>query len=896
MAWWFSLRQRLKAFFHRREMEQEMEEELEFHLQQAVYRNLARGMDPAEARRSAMRDFGGVERRKEQMRDEQGVRLLIDFTKNLRYSFRRLRASPGFTAVAAVVMGLGIGATTAIFSIVNTMLFQPIYCENPSEVVRIYTNNEEGQPRWNSYPDFLDLKKETDLFSAVAATSDIFPFSLVTEEGAQTVLCDIFSSDLFPALGIRPLLGRPFLPEEDLAGVAEPVVMVNHSTWIERHGGDPDIVGRSIRLNGYPVTVIGVGPPGFKGVYVGVVTEYWVSWGTAALISAPYAYLEDRGERECSVFARLKPGVSLGQARSALDVVAARLAGEYPETNADMGLTVMGFSEVRTDPLVDMVLYPISGFLMTVVVLVLLVACSNLAGFLLMRATSRLKEITIRIALGAGRRRLIAQLLTENVLLGLIGGVLGIAVAYGVAGAAASYKLPLPFSLSLNLNVDGTVLAFAMCLSIITGILIGLVPALHSSKPDIVAALKQNPPSATEGRQRYTLRNTFIVGQVAVSVVLLIGAALFIRSLGYRRNVDLGFETDRQAIAAVDVALGGYTDEESAREFLERYRGRVLAYPGIESVAIANRIPFGLFGLGSRINARRPEVGTGEEDEIREVGYAAVSPEFFSALGIPVVRGNTFSPAGGGAPPREVIISEELAQRYWTGADPIGQSLLLGSDGDERIVEVVGVVGNVRFASLRREHEPFLYLPFTGRYTMTAVLVARTSGDPAGLPELFRRELNALDSSVPVFDARTMSEHTDIAFFLDRTAALYLAALGVLAMVLASIGLYGTIAFSVTLRVREVGIRIALGAGRGQVVRMVMKQGLRLVTIGVVIGLIISSLVMQVLSRLLMGVSPIDPIAFASVVLLLGTVTIVASYIPARRAAGLEPMATLRYE
>ncbi len=799
--------------------------------------------------------------------------------------------------IAVVVIGLGIGATTAIFSIVNSMLFRPIYCENTSEVVRIYTKDPEtGRPRWNSYPDFQDLKKGTDLFTAVAAISDIFPFSLVSEGGAQTVLSNVFSSDFFPAMGIRPLLGRPFLPEDDVPGAAGPVVMVSHSTWKKRHGGDPDIVGKAIMLNGYSVTVVGVGPPGFKGVFIGILTEYWVSWGTAALINARHTDLEDRDGSECTIIARLKPGVSLDQTRSALNIVAARLAEEYPETNADMGLVVMNFSDVRMDPLVDRALYPLSGFLMTVVVLVLLVACSNLAGFLLMRAISRRKEITVRIALGAGRGRLITQLLTENILLGLMGGVFGLIIAFGIASAVASYKLPIPFSVSMDFSIDGTVLAFAMLLSIATGVLIGMVPALQSSRPDIVTALKDSDSLATVGRQRFTLRNIFIVAQVAVSVVLLIGAALFIRSLGYRRNVDLGFESDRQAITVINVAQGGYTDEESVSAFLDRYRERILTHPEIESVALTSRIPFGLFGAGATTRVRLPEMDTGENEDIPEVQYAEVSPEYFTTLGIPMVRGNTFSMANAGMLLREVIVSEELAQRFWKGTNAIGQTLMVGSDSDARFMEVVGVAGNSRVASLREEPEPFLYLPFTGRYTMTTTLVARTSGDPAGLPELFRRELQALDRNVPVFDARTMSENLDIVFFLDRTAALYLSVFGMLAMVLASVGLYGTVAFSVTLRTREVGIRMALGADKGQVIRMVLGHGMRLVTVGIVIGLIISCLVMQVLSRLLMGVSPIDPIAFASVVLLLGTVTVLASYVPALRAAGMDPMVTLRYE
>ncbi len=896
-----SMRERFRALFRRKTVEDEMEEEFRFHLEQAVERNIKRGMSPEEAHRTAHAEFGGIERRKEQTRDEQGVRFLINFGQNLRYAWRILRKSPGFSLLAVVIIALGIGATTAMFSIVNSLLFAPIYGDDSPQVIRIYTNDyDDGKPRWNSYPDYLSLSEGTDLFTAMGATSDIFPFSLVTEQGAETVLCDIFSAGLFPALEIIPHLGRSFLPDEDVPGVAQSVVMVSYTSWKERHGGDPDIVGKTLKLNGYPVTVVGVGPPGFKGVFVGVVTEYWVSWGTASLINSAYAYMDDRGNRECNIFGRMKAGVSIEQARSALGVVAMGLAEQYPDTNEGMSLTVMPSSEVRMDPLMDKALLPLSGFLMVIVVLVLLVACSNLAGFLLMRAISRRKEITVRIALGVGRKRLIAQLLTENALLGLIGGVLGIVVAAGLASAIASYRIPLPFALGLDFNIDGTVLAFALILSIMTGLLIGLIPAIQSSKPDLVTALNDASGTSTVSRQSFRLRNTFIIAQVTVSIVLLIGAVLFLRSLGYRKNMDFGFESEHQAIAAVDVALGGYSDEESAAVFLERYRERMLTHPEVESVALASRIPFGLFGAGTQIRVRLPEVTVveGKEEENPAIQYASVSPDFFEAMGIRVIRGETFPIFAPGSSPTVVIVNEALAELLWGNAPApaVGQSLLVGKEGSERSVEVIGVVTNATFKSPREPDEPFIYIPFTGRYTMTTVMIARTSGSPVALPELFRQELASLDSSVPVFDARTMEEHLDIVTFVDRTAAVLLSTFGVLAMIMASIGLYGTIAFSVSLRTREVGIRMAMGAGKSQVIMMVLRQGIRLILIGIVVGCAIGGLVSRLLSKMLMGVSTLDPISFIGVAVLFFAITIMASYFPALRAAKLDPMKTLRYE
>ncbi|MFC1499426.1 ADOP family duplicated permease [Candidatus Zixiibacteriota bacterium] len=899
MAVMRSLQERFRALFHRKTVEQEMEEEFRFHLEQAIERNIGRGMSPEEAHRIAHAEFGGVERRKEQIRDEQGIRFLINFSQNLRYAWRILRKSPGFSLLAVIIIALGVGATTAIFSIVNSLLFAPLYGDGSPQVLRIFSNDpEDGRPRWNSYPDFLSLSEGTDLFTSMGATSDIFPFSLVTDQCAETVLCDIFSAGLFSVLDIQPYLGRTFLPDEDVPGVSGSVVMVSYSVWKDRHGSDPDIVGKTLKLNGYPVTVVGVGPPGFKGVYVGVLTEYWVSWGTASLINAAYAYMEDRSNRECNIFARMKPGISIEQARSALGVVATGLAEQYPDTNEGMSLTVLPSSEVRMDPLMDKALLPLSGFLMVIVILVLLVACSNLAGFLLMRAISRRKEITVRIALGVGRKRLIAQLLTENALLGLIGGVLGIVVAFGLAGVIASYRIPLPFALGVDLNIDGTVLIFAMILSVTTGLLIGLVPALQSSKPDIVAALKDAPGTSTVSHQSFRLRNTFIIAQVTVSIVLLIGAVLFLRSLDYRNNIDFGFESEHQAIAAIDVALGGYTDEVSARVFLEQYRERILSHPEVGSVALASRIPFGLFGAGTRTDVRLPEITVveGEEEEDPAVQYAAVSPDFFDAMGIRITRGETFPLLASGSSPTVVMVNEALAERLWGSAPAVGQTLLIGGEGEERSVEVIGVVNNSTFVSLRRPDEPFIYLPFTGRYTMTTVMIARTSGNPDVLPELFRRELESLDSSVPVFDARTMDEHLDIVTFVDRTAALLLSVFGVLAMIMASIGLYGTIAFSVSLRTREVGIRMAMGAGKSQVIMMVLKQGIRLILIGVVIGCVIAGLVSRLLSKLLLGISTLDPVSFIGVALLFFIITVLASYFPALRAAKLDPMKTLRYE
>jgi len=843
-------------------------------------------------RRERRRLRNAEQRMTNQTRRTRGFTVIGNFWQDLRYSVRKLRKSPGFAVIAITIMGLGIGANTAIFSIVNAVLFRPLPYENPSNIVRVFTSDSDGRtPGAVSYLDFVDYRARSDLFSGAVAFENVF-LSLTGSDGSEVTMGEYLCADFFSLLGVHPALGRWFTPEEDERGASIPVVMMAYDTWQRRHSGDPNIIGSTIRLNGRVVTVVGVGPEGYSGSTVGITSEYWLPWGSAVQIEPDEVdQLEGRANRSLMMVARLEESVTLEQAEAALNALATRLGEEYPETNENRTVSVFPSNQVRLHPIIDSALYPIAGLLMTVVGLVLLVACSNIANLLLVRAASRRKELAIRLAIGARRSRLISQLLTESTLLGLVGGVTGLLLALWFARFIVSFKPPLPIPVVIDLSLDWRVLAFTVALSVITGMLFGLAPALKASRPDLVPTLKDETHSLGVKNRRLSMRNLLVVSQVAVSLVLLVSAGLFVRSLINSQIVDPGFETERTAMATFNTDVA-YDNDVEAREFLNRLVGKLESHPGVQAVALSDRLPLtiGAQISGVFIEGVEPPVG---EDEL-SADFASASPGFFHTMEIFLLRGREFTAADNRDEQSVAIVSATMARRFWGTEDVVGQRFGRGNRTNQVDTEIVGVAQDVKVRSLGESPRPYFYVPTDQGYPFFMSVVVRSSGDPSAMPNLIRREARELNSNVPVMESGTMTEHVGIVLFAPRMGAVLLLGFGILGMVLASLGLYGVVAFSVAQRTRELGVRMALGARQSQVVKMVVTEGLALVGVGTVVGLALSALAMRPVVTLLNGVSPTDPVTLGSVSLLLVVVTALASYIPARRAARSDPMVALR--
>lgn len=812
--------------------------------------------------------------------------------RNLRLTLRSLRKSPGFVAIAIGIMGLGIGANTAIFSIVNAVLFRPLPYVAPDELVRVFTT-ERGSDRAGavSYPDFRDFRSQTDVLQASAISTGAI-VSLVGDGSAEAVFGEYMSSNFFSVAGLQPALGRLFVPGEDERGSA-PVAVISHRTWARRFGSRPDVVGETIRINGHPVTIVGVGPHGFDGTIVGVTSEFWMPLGTAQTVEPQQqASLENREARGLFMLARMRPGVRVEQVGDALNAMQDRLSELYPETNRNRSVVVLPANDVRLHPVIDAALYPVSALLLAVVALVLLVACTNLANLLLVRGTSRRREIAVRLALGAPRRHIVSQLLTESALLGVVGGFVGIGIAHAIAKFIVSFEPPIPVPVAINLQIDRTVLAYALVLSFGTGVIFGLVPALRSSRPDLVGALKDESGTVAVKRGRFNLRDLLVVAQVTTSVVLLIAAGLFVRALGKAQHINPGFETRQAAVVSVDVTVAGY-DVEAGREFFRQLRERLEPHPAVEAVGLTDRVPLGAAVQTTTIRVDGFDPGT--EDRSVDVDFARADAGYFEAMGIPILRGRTFAPTDVPGAPVVAIVSEAMANRFWGTTDVVGERFFMGRELDRPVV-VVGVARDTKVRTLGEADRPYVYYAFSQDDGRFASIVVRTRGEALEGLEATRAALRGLDPDVPLFEAKTMEEHLAFALFAPRMGAALLAAFGALAVLLASIGLYGVVAFSVSQRTREVGIRVALGAETGHVVRLVVREGMVLVAAGVGLGLALSLVAMRPLAGILIGVAPTDAATFGAVSAILAVVALVASYLPARRAAAVDPLIALRAE
>ena len=819
------------------------------------------------------------------------------FVREVGHALRLLSANPGFTAVAVLSLALGIGLNATMFSIINALLFRPPAVERPHELISLYSSSPRGlEHSTTSYPDYVDFVEQNDVFSDLAGHSMMLA-SLQQEERSELLFGEVVTSNYFDVLGVVPTLGRAFRPDEDLSSV-EAVAVLSHGFWQRRFTSAEDVLGRRVRLNGTLFTVVGVAPEGFTGTVPSYSPDLWVPVGKVEEIEpmgindvegrpTGDSRLEQRGRRFMFVTGRLREGASLAEARAQMGTIAERLAAAYPDSNEERTVVLLPASQVRFHPLIDSALAPVAVLLLGIVGVVLLIACANVANMLLAKASSRSREIALRLAVGASRAQLVRQLLVESLVLSLTGGLIGLLVAWWVTRAIALFQVPFPVTFTLDFALDGRVLAFTFLLSIVTGVLFGLAPALKASRSNLVSALRESSTDGASGSSR--LGSLLVVGQVAASLVLLVGAGLLVRGVAAAGATELGFEPARLGLVTVNLEMND-VDEERGRLFFREALARVRALAGIDSATLVERLPFSF-----NINASTFYPPGGEPAEETGVGadVTYIEPGYFETIGVPLLRGRDFSEQDRADAPRVAIVNETFANRFWPDENPVGKRF---QSGNAREYEVVGVAGNHKVRTVGEAPLPYVHFPRAQRYNGYATVLVRARGDIEETVERVRQELLVIKPDLVVMEASTMPEQMARTLLPARWGSVLLGGFSALAVLLASIGLYGLIAYWVSRRTKEVGVRVALGADTRRVLTLVVWRGMRLAIVGVGVGLVLAAILGRLLTSALYGVNPMDPWTLAVCSCVLLSVALLANLIPARRAANVDPMVSLRHE
>jgi len=823
--------------------------------------------------------------------------------QDIRYGLRMLAKNPAFTAAAVLTLALGIGLNTAIFSVVNVVLFRPLPFDNGDRMVSVHRQNIETKEygRW-SYPHFEDYRDRSESFAHLLAWSGT---EAIIGRGDATRMrtVQLVSGDYFQALGVRPALGRFFTLEDDQVPEAHPVAVVGHRFWQTHFQGDPEVVGRTVALNGHDFTLLGIAPEGFTGTVPALQTDFWIPMMMEPVIRPAHPALAQRGSTWMDVFGVLKPGVSIEQASAELALIAGQLREEDPQLSKREHALAMPLRGVPFSPSDRPAVFAMSALGMAMVGVILLIACANVANLLLARAITRRKEIGIRLALGSSRARIVRQLLVESLLVALAGGMIGIMVAQWTIEGANYFIPELPFGATMvfDFELDRNVLLFALGASALTGVLFGLFPAIQSARGDLVPALKDAGAGPTRFR-RSRLRSSLVVAQVAASLVLLVSSGLFLRSLLSATTMDPGFEHANTLAVTLDFARGGY-DAERGRAYCDELLARVRALPGVEAAALDNSVPLG-FNLGKTAVWIEGDMAVDDEGsrQHRMVRIASTSPGGFETLGIPILMGRDFDERDDAESETVLMVNQTLAETYWPGENPLDKRIALytrtvdGRRGPGEYSPVIGVVRTVKYGELSEEPQPALYRALSQSWNSSLVLLVRTSSDPMAILPSVRDVMRNIDPNFSPSDTRSLTSTISFKLMPARLSAALCSLFGGLALVLAMIGLYGVMSYMVSQRTHEIGVRMAIGAQRTDVLWLVLRQGFTLTLIGLVIGLVIALGFTGALSSLLYGVSPYDPLTFAGVALLLIAVALLACYIPARRATQADPMVALRYE
>ncbi len=820
---------------------------------------------------------------------------MTSFWQDVRYSLRMIAKAPGFAAIAILTLALGIGANTTIFTWINSALLNPVPgLGNPSEIVALTEGKSGSFPLGFSYPDLEAMRDGQQSFAGITACN-FARMSLTGKGKPQRVWGMLASANYFDVLGVRPILGRGFLPAEDEKPGGAPVAVISYRLWQTRFGASPDIVGEEIEINQHPYTIVGVTPAVFQGNLTGVRFEIWVPMMMEAQLLPQGDLLHDHHYFWLLAFGRLKPGVVPAQAQEEMTLRLKREVKNYPEEHK-------GHDSVTVYPLwrspfgLNFFLATLLPMLMTIAGLVLLLACANVANLMLVRSVGRRREIAIRMSLGASRWRLVRQLLVESLMLALAGGAVAWLITLWTSGTIMKFLPATDFPLSLIVRADRTVLLATMVISVLTGLIFGILPALRTSSVAPVTVLKEDTGAASGGLRKARLASGLVVAQISLSLLLLICAGLFIRSFLSAQQIDPGFNPHNVLTASYDLFTAGYSDEKGA-EFDRQLVAKLEALPGIQSVALSNRIQLGFGGPSTSV---KPEGYVSQANELMETPVAIVTPNYPKTMQIPIVKGRDFTPQDTASSQRVAIVSEAFVNRYWPHQEALGKQL--NSDLTNEWFTVVGVARDTKVNNLNEKPTPFLYLPqyqirrSTIPSTSATIIIARVAGDPLNFAKTVENAVHELNAELVVFEVNSLETSEQFASFGQRIAGTFVGAFGLLALVLAAVGIYGVTAYTTRQRTHEIGIRMTLGASKQDILRLVLGHGLRLTLVGVVLGLAASFALTRYLKSMLLGVTSTDALTFSSVAILLCAVALFACFIPARRAMRLDPMVALRYE
>jgi predicted permease len=882
---WFS---RLLGLFQKDKRDAEMAEEMQAHVDLLIERNIAAGMLPHEARNAAFRQFGGVEQVKGAARDQRVWTWADEFLQDVRFGARMLRRSPGFSILAILCLTLGIGTNAAVFSWIEGILIRPYPLVAHQDRMFALGGTTRGATEGHglSYPDFVDLEKNSMLFESFIVDR-IVGTTLSVGDRAERASGGIVSANYFDALGVRPMLGRGFRPEEGMGRNAHPVTVISYLTWQDRYKGDPEIIGKTQFLNGVQHTIIGVAPEKFHGTFIGYSFNFWVPTSMQETFDSTGYKLEDRGARWIEAYAFLKPGVTRQQAQAELSAIAQRLENDFPETNRGQGFELFPLWKTPFNAVGN--LSPTLAITTGVAFFVLLIACANVSNLLLARSLLRRHEMTMRLALGAGHRRLVKQLFTEGLLLSVIASAGGIMVAYWCRNALVLVSPSRTPGITIDYpgQLDWRVLALSVAVCIGSTMLFALIPAIQASHVDLSGALKSEGGSVVGGSGRSRLRSVLVFVQVALSFVLIAGTGLLLRSLVQMQNSDPGFSTRNVVVSAADLFSAGYKPDR-AKIFYEQMLERIRALPGVQSAALARVRPFSYAVYSSaplEIEGYQPP-----RNEQVAADYNQVGEGYFSAIGIPIVAGREFTRNDGENAPPVAIVNETMAAKYWPEKNAIGQRLKV----KDKWMEIVGVAKNANYRTKLENPMPFFYVPVRQNFFVQNGFIIRTEQSAAAIMNALAREIHALDPNLAPLDAISLQQQVDLMSYTQRLAAALLAIFGGMALFLAAIGLYAVMSYAVSQSTRELGLRIALGARAADLLRLVMSRGLALTVAGIGVGAIAGLGLTGLMNNLLYKVSPRDPLAFGLAFLIMTIVALAACFLPAMRAARIDPVQALR--